>query len=182
MWKLHRLDGGACRIENRWKPGHFLHIENGRLELGGIRPEWLSARWILRSASERSKVPKKMSELELCLQPLLVPGGAEQLQLGRDKCIALALQAGLRMFTRQDTAAAAEHVRKHGFAVMESVLSNSALQTVQKGYARAIQNAVQSNPNGNRGPLRYSISHWNKLWEICLPLAEQPDIIDVMRH
>jgi hypothetical protein len=182
MWKLHRLDGGAFRIENRWKRGHFLHIENGTLELGGIHPKWLSARWVLRSASERSKVPKKMSSLQVSLQPLLVPGGAKQRQIGRDKCLALALQSGLRIFARRDTAAAAEHVRKHGFAVMESVLSESVLQTVQKGYARAIQIAVQSNPNGNRGRLRYSISQWKQLWEICMPLVDQPEIIDVMRH
>merc|ERR1711953_361545 len=96
--------------------------------------------------------------------------------------IALALQDGLHMFAREDTAAAAEHVLKHGFAVMASVLSDSVLHTVQRGYARAIQIAVQSNPNGNRGPLRYSISHWRELWEICLPLVDQPEIIDVMRH
>lgn len=70
MWKLHRLDDGAYRIENRWKPGHFLHIENGRLELGRVQPGWHSARWVLRSALECSKDYAKAPKLETSLQSL----------------------------------------------------------------------------------------------------------------
>jgi hypothetical protein len=35
----------ADRIQNRWKPDQFLHVENGKIEAGPVRPDWLSAQW-----------------------------------------------------------------------------------------------------------------------------------------
>ena len=35
------------RLQNRWKPDQFIHIERGRPESGSIQPGWFSAMWIL---------------------------------------------------------------------------------------------------------------------------------------
>lgn len=187
MWKVHRLDGGAFQIENRWKPGLFLHTEPGKIDLGPIEPQWHSARWFLCSSSQSAKSGKSSSckvklNVEKWLQPLMEPAPAEQRQIGRDKCIALAIQSGMRLFTGKESTAAAEHVRDFGFAVVESVLSDSVLAIVQRDYAEAIRNAIHSAPNGNRGFLRYSLSQWGPPWELGLSLLDQPEVIDVMRH
>lgn len=41
------IDGQVFRIQNRWKPDQYLHIENGVIQSGTILPVWHSALWIL---------------------------------------------------------------------------------------------------------------------------------------
>lgn len=38
------------RIENRWKPGQYIHVEHGDVEAGPIKMGWFSAQWKLRRA------------------------------------------------------------------------------------------------------------------------------------
>lgn len=55
QWKLverrgvspETLDGKVFRIQNRWKPEQYLHIENGMIQSGTIEPNWDSANWII---------------------------------------------------------------------------------------------------------------------------------------
>lgn len=43
---IDRANGGKVyRIQNRWKPEQYLHIENGVLESGEVDPGWYSSRW-----------------------------------------------------------------------------------------------------------------------------------------
>jgi hypothetical protein len=44
QWEFERL-GNYYRIKNKWKPDHYLHIENGSLECGPILSGWWSAQW-----------------------------------------------------------------------------------------------------------------------------------------
>jgi uncharacterized protein (DUF2126 family) len=41
------IDGQTFRIQNRWKPDQYLHIENGVIQSGTILPQWHSALWII---------------------------------------------------------------------------------------------------------------------------------------
>ena len=35
------------RIQNRWKPKEYLHVEHGDVESGSIKPGWWSAMWAI---------------------------------------------------------------------------------------------------------------------------------------
>lgn len=46
-WEGSQFANGdkVYRIQNRWKPEQYLHIESGRIESGEISEGWFSARW-----------------------------------------------------------------------------------------------------------------------------------------
>jgi hypothetical protein len=44
-WTLEPAESGFVRLKNRWKQT-YLHVQNGRLEVGPIQPGWYSAMWV----------------------------------------------------------------------------------------------------------------------------------------
>jgi len=55
MWQLESADYADGvqyqRIRSRWKPGEYLHVQNGQLESGPIQPGWWSAMWSVEQMS-----------------------------------------------------------------------------------------------------------------------------------
>lgn len=50
QWKLVEMRVGTTqvfRIQNRWKPDQYLHVENGVIQSGTILAGWHSSLWIL---------------------------------------------------------------------------------------------------------------------------------------
>ena len=55
------------RINNRWKPNQYLHIEYGELQSGPIEPGWWSAQWIIELAADRASFICQAQSLNLFL-------------------------------------------------------------------------------------------------------------------
>lgn len=47
QWELEQPVNGEYRLRNRAQAGQYIHVENGRLQVGAIQPGWWSARWKL---------------------------------------------------------------------------------------------------------------------------------------
>ncbi|MEM1054271.1 MAG: hypothetical protein AAGI52_01995 [Bacteroidota bacterium] len=63
-WKLRSVSDTQVRIENVYRVGRFLHVENGQLELGPAPEGWLSARWRMSPAVAAIAVRDARAEAE----------------------------------------------------------------------------------------------------------------------
>ena len=55
QWLVQKVAATSfVRLQNRWKPDHYFHIESGRAAAGPIGPGALSAQWLLETVSGTS--------------------------------------------------------------------------------------------------------------------------------